>query len=191
MQTLWEGKCEWDQPLPADIQAKWYDLTRDLQQAVLIEIPMYYFKEESITTGAKLHVFTDASQSAYGSCAYIVAGNQSILVMAKNRVAPLKQITLPKLELMGAVVGARLARHLLGNLGDMEIHFWSDSQIVLNWIMCIKPLKTFIANRVKEIKNLVKNQQWKHCPTDMNPADMLTRGLTSEKSKDINDLWMN
>jgi hypothetical protein len=111
--------------------------------------------------------------------------------MAKNRVASLKQITLPKLELMGAVVGARLARHLLDNLEDMEIHFWSDSQIVLNWIMCIKPLKTFIVNRVKEIKNLVKNQQWKHCPTDMNPADMLTRGLTSEKSKDINDLWMN
>ena len=50
---------------------------------------------------------------------------------------------------MGAVVGARLARHLLDNLGDMEIHFWSDSQIVLNWIMCTKPLKTFIANRVK------------------------------------------
>lgn len=43
MQTLWEGKCEWDQPLPA----KWYDLARDLQQAVLIEIPRYYFKEES------------------------------------------------------------------------------------------------------------------------------------------------
>jgi hypothetical protein len=43
--------------------------------------------------------------------------------MAKNRVAPLKQITLPKLELMGAVVGARLARHLLGNLGDMEIPY--------------------------------------------------------------------
>ena len=77
MQTLWEGKFEWDQPLPADTQAKWYDLARDLQQAVLIEIPRYYFKEESITTGAKLHVFTDASQSAYGSCAYIVI-NQSI-----------------------------------------------------------------------------------------------------------------
>ena len=64
----------------------------------------------------------------------------------------------------------------------MEIHFWSESQIVLNWIMCIKPLKTFIVNRVKEIKNLVKNQQWKHRPTDMNPADMLTRRLTFEKS---------
>ena len=108
MQTQ-EGKFEWDQPLPADTQAKWYDLARDLQQAVLIEIPRYYFKEESITTGAKLHVFTDASHSVYGSCAYIVTGNQSILVMAKNRVAPLKQITLPKLELMGAVVRARLA----------------------------------------------------------------------------------
>jgi hypothetical protein len=36
MQTLWEGKFEWDQPLPADIQAKWYDLARDLQQAVLL-----------------------------------------------------------------------------------------------------------------------------------------------------------
>jgi hypothetical protein len=60
--------------------------------------------------------------------------------------------------MMGAVVGARLARHLLCNLGDMEIHFWSDSHIVLIWIMCIIPLKTFIANRVKEIKNLVKKK---------------------------------
>jgi hypothetical protein len=93
--------CAWT------VIGKWYDLARDLQQAVLIEIPRYYFKEESITTGAKLHVFTDAIHSVYGSCAYIVTGNQLILVMAKNRVAPLKQITLPKLELMGAVVGAR------------------------------------------------------------------------------------
>ena len=61
--------------------------------------------------------------------------------------------------MMGAVVGARLARHLLYNLGDMEIHFWSDSHILLIWIMCIIPLKTFIANRVKVIKNLVKKSQ--------------------------------
>ena len=54
--------------------------------------------------------------------------------MAKNRVAPLKQLTLPKLELMGAVIGARLAKHLLDNLGDMVVNFWRDSQIVLKWI---------------------------------------------------------
>ena len=84
--------------------------------------------------------------------------------MTKNRVAPLKQITLSKLELMGAVVGARLARPLLVNLADMEIHFWSDSQIVLIWMMCTKPLKTFIGNRVKEIKNLVKKSTMKVLP---------------------------
>ena len=77
--------------------------------------------------------------------------------MSKNRVAPLKLITLPKLKLLGAVIGARLAKHILDEIGNMKVTFLCDSQIVLNWLASTKPLKTFIANRVKEIKSSVDN----------------------------------
>ncbi|CAG2206627.1 unnamed protein product [Mytilus edulis] len=97
---------------------------------------------------ARLHIFTDASKQAYGACAYIVQGKHSQLVMAKNRVAPLKVITLPRLELMGAVVGAKLAKHVSNILGITEITFWCDSQIVLSWLYSSKIQKPFIANRI-------------------------------------------
>ena len=93
-----------------------------------------------------LHVFTDASTHANGACAYIIFDSNPKLVMAKNRVAPIKSITLPKLELMGAVIGARLADHIRKNFPEKfrEIIFWSDSQIVLSWLSSEKPQRQFI-----------------------------------------------
>ncbi|CAG2236600.1 unnamed protein product [Mytilus edulis] len=192
MVQIWKRKFEWDEPLPEDIRNKWFILLQDLKQALTIEIPRSYFynNESSTITTRKLHVFTDASQSAYGACAYLVNGDQSVIVMAKNRVSPLKEITLPRLELMGALLGARLAKHLLENIGEMDVNFWCDSQIVISWIYSTKPLKNFIANRIKEIKENVRNQQWKYCPTLDNPADQLTRGTSAEKFVQ-NKLWMH
>ena len=194
MQSIWEQKHEWDTPLLQDIRTKWLTLVQDLQEVLEIEIPRCYFEGEKSAENTKheLHVFTDASQSAYGACAYIVSGGKSALVMARNRVVPLKRITLPKLELMAAVVGARLAKHLLENLnvGHTDVNFWSDSQIVLKWITTSKPLKTFIANRITEIKDLVNKQRWRYCPTDTNPADLLTRGMTGTKFVH-NELWFH
>ena len=112
MQTLWERKFDWDSHLPDDMQLEWRKLVQDLQDAVKLKFPRYYFTSEKEDSGDRtLHIFTDASMRAYGACAYITTGNQSALVMARNRVAPLKQVTLPRLELMGAVVGIRLAKH--------------------------------------------------------------------------------
>ena len=79
--------------------------------------------------------------------------------MAKNRVAPLKTITLPKLELMAAVVRARLASHLEKSLAPKNVTFWSDSQIVLHWLQNTKPLKRFQANRVKEIQEITHDRK--------------------------------
>ncbi len=62
-----------------------------------------------------LHVFVDASQRAYGASAYLCKGNTSSLVIAKNRIAPLAKMTLPKLELMAAVIGARMSKNLTKN----------------------------------------------------------------------------
>ena len=66
----------------------------------------------------------------------------------------------------------------------MEVNFKSDSKIVL------KPLKKFIENRVSEIRNLVKMQQWRYCPTDMNRVDLPTRGTVAAKIMD-NKFWTN
>ena len=79
---------------------------------------------------------------------------QARLVMAKNRVAPLKSLTLPQLELMAALVGARLSSHILETLPTLNVTFWSDTQIVLHWLTTTKALKRFVRSRVEEIKQL-------------------------------------
>ena len=187
MQRLWKEKLDWDNMLPEKFQNDWRLIASEIEQATKTEIsrnlaPGYPGKEIA------LHIFTDASQKAYGACAYIVRGNTASLVMSKNRVAPVNTISLPRLELMGALIGAKLASHIRGFVEAKKILFWSDSQIVLSWISSKKTLTPFVANRVKEIKKLVGNSQWRYCPTDQNPADCLTRGITAEQLKN-NMLW--
>ncbi|MES9974415.1 MAG: DUF1759 domain-containing protein [Candidatus Thiodiazotropha sp.] len=190
MQSLWQRKFEWDEPLPEDVTTVWTDISHDLSKAAKTEISRCYFKQETDSSRDKiLHVFTDSSMKAYGACAYIVSGNESSLVMARNRVAPLRSMTIPKLELMAAVVGARLCDHVMSNLQCTRVYLWSDSQIVLRWLSAETTHSTFVNNRVKDIKTLTGNYQWKYCPTDANPADLLSRGLRYDKFRD-NSLWM-
>ncbi|XP_053391449.1 uncharacterized protein LOC128554225 [Mercenaria mercenaria] len=108
--------------------------------------------------------------------------------MAKNRVAPLKTLTLPQLELIAALIGARLASHLQKSLQTPNVTFWSDSQIVLHWLTTSKPLKRFVRNRVDEINQLTGKSLWRYCPTNDNPADLLTRGISADIFLD-NQLW--
>ena len=101
-----------------------------------------------------------------------------MLVMSKNRIAPAKKITLPKLELMDTLVGVRLANHIIKNLGKMKVQF---GPIVR---------KKFIQNLVAEIRNLVEYQNWRYCPTEMNPVDLITRG-TDETKITKGSFWIN
>ena len=145
--------------------------------------------EEEQNLEFTLHVFVDASQRAYGASAYICKGTHSTIVMAKNRVAPLKDITLPKLELMTAVIGTRIATQLIRNLEINRVIFWSDSQIVLHWISSTKQKGKFVKNRVSEIKESTRNYQWKYVPTESNPADLQTRGISAKQFQN-SKLWM-
>ena len=130
----------------------------------------------------EMHVFVDASKKAYGAVAYICHGGQPLLIMSKTRVAPIKELTLPKLELMAAVIGTRLYKFIIASLpqqcSDIPVFLWSDNQIVLYWILNQRKLKPFVASRIQEINNLVSNSSWRYCPTQDNPADLLTRGIT-------------
>ena len=178
MQELWKEGYGWDEPLPQELQAKWLSLSNDLQAATRITFPRRYFPSLSTwPPNTSLHVFVDASVKAYGATAYITYGSEISLVMAKSRVAPLKKLTLPQLELMAAVLGARLSSYLQTHLQVSNVYLWSDSQIVLHWLTSKKELKRFVHNRVTEIQSLTEDASWNYCPTGDNPADLLTRGM--------------
>jgi len=126
-------------------------------------------------------VFSDASTKAYGAVVYMCQQDQVCLVMSENRVAPTKSITLPKLELMTAVMVARLADFVKSSLYNYDlstnIHLWSDSQIALYWIC----KQLFIHHRVTEIVKSFPRNMWSFAPTSDNPADLLTLGISAQQ----------
>ena len=189
MQTLWQQKMEWDVLLNDDMAKEWLDIKHDIHEVSKIKFPRHYLTKTTKKTGiTTIHVFVDASAKAYGACAYLTSDDESCLMMARNRVAPLKSQTIPRLELMAAVLGSRLLDHITRTIDTTQAVLWSDSQIVLSWLNSVKTLKPFIANRVNEIKMLTAEWKWRYCPTDSNPADLLTRGVNAEKFKN-STLW--
>lgn len=112
--------------------------------------------------------------------------------MSKSKVAPLKTLTLPILELLAAVVGSKLSKYVKDkirlNFEQVEIILWSDSQIVLSWLSSKKSLPRIVESKVKRITSLTSGCEWKYCPTSSNPADLLTRGITAESLRN-NALW--
>ncbi|GFW09513.1 uncharacterized protein TNCV_3996201 [Trichonephila clavipes] len=115
------------------------------------------------------------------------------LITSKSRVAPIKSLTIPRLELCAAVLLAKLVKRVVAalQLETAEIYLWSDSMIVLAWLRK-EPmdLKTFVQNRVAKIQELYPNQLWRHVPSDQNPVDLVSRGVDPEKLLQQN-LWFN
>ncbi|GBN94576.1 hypothetical protein AVEN_251192-1, partial [Araneus ventricosus] len=126
----------------------------------------------------------DASLAAYGTVLYLrgVTRNGKIIVnflCSKSRVAPLKSLTLPRLELLGCLLSARLAEQVSKCLKfEASCYFWTDSSICTYWIKGkADDYKPFVKNRVKEIQRLSERGNWSHCPGKENPADLLSRGI--------------
>ena len=149
-------------------------------------------------THCSLHHFTDASESGYGVVTYIRTVNEEgkiycNLVMAKSRVAPLKFVSIPRLELTAAAIGTKIAKQLKDEL-DIKIHeerFWTDSKVVLAYIKNTKKrFKVFVANRLHQIRTDSDVTQWYYIKTDDNPADDCSRGLSMKKSKRVKR-WFN
>ncbi|GBM17143.1 hypothetical protein AVEN_251054-1 [Araneus ventricosus] len=140
LQNTWERDLQWDEPLPPDIHETFQSWLDEVDTVSHISLSRPYFLN-SETEPAEIHIFSDASPKAYGCVAYFrkvtdVTISSSFLV-AKCRLAPLKKLSLARLELMGALVSARLAEYLQKTfpwITSDHIFFWSDSQITLHWI---------------------------------------------------------
>lgn len=121
-QEMWRRGISWDEELPAELSEAWEQWCMELPQIYQIVIPRWYgVDKRSEEQSQILHVFTDASEKAYGAVAYLqgqTVDGETVtrLVASKSRVAPIKTITLPRLELMGALVGARMGNTLLNAL---------------------------------------------------------------------------
>lgn len=186
LQTLWAKNITWDDQLPADVESQWHDFIKYLPEITKIEIPRRVLCNSYVKV--ELHAFSDASIKAYSACIYLRSvsetGNVQVhLILAKGRVAPLKQrLTMPRLELCGALHATRLTKKVVNSLrlNIDSTFFWCDSTIVLGWIKtCKLKLKQFVYNRINEITNNSDPNSWNYVPTDMNPADIGSRGLNA------------
>ena len=179
-QKLWQIKVGWDEELPAEIQSQHKQWREELPLLKAIELPRSYFSPEPSVT-IQLHGFCDASSVAYASVVYIRATYKNSpttcrLVVAKTRVAPLKQFTIPKLELCGAAKLAELlatTREAL-NVPAENTHAWCDSTIALAWLRnSPSRYKVFVANRVASASRRLSPSAWNHVPTQENPIRLV------------------
>ena len=144
-----------------------------------------------------MHTFVDASENAYGAVTYAryTYQDESVstnIVAAKTRVAPSKALSIPRLELMAAVIGVRLSSKI-ASVMDLKMDqavLWSDSVNVLWWVRGrSREFKPFVANRVGEIQSSTDPDQWRYVPTSVNPADILSRGMAATELLDCEKWW--
>ncbi|KAK7929198.1 hypothetical protein WMY93_005593 [Mugilogobius chulae] len=184
VQVLWKKGRDWDEPITDELLPVWQAWESELSQLHQVIIPRRYTSEIPASNNVELHIFTDASERAYGAVAYLrtedVTGAVKVsFVLARSRVAPKKQLSIPRLELCAALSGAQLAKLLQTEL-TLPIKattLWTDSTTVLHWIQSeSQQYKVFVGTRVAEIQELVGAHHWRYIPSSQNAADDITRG---------------
>ncbi|XP_062535271.1 uncharacterized protein LOC134204461 [Armigeres subalbatus] len=185
LQEIWRSKINWDEQIGDQLLEKWRIWLNVLLEVETVCIPRCYRKMTSssiVTNEVQLHVFVDASEKGYAAVAYLrFEEDRSVecaFVMAKTRVAPLKYVSIPRLELQGAVIGTRLAKSI-GETHRVPVQkrfFWTDSRDVLCWIRADhRRYSKFVAARVGEILEDTELSEWLWVPTKTNVADEGTK----------------
>ncbi|XP_073955010.1 uncharacterized protein [Choristoneura fumiferana] len=191
LQDLWKEKSiKWDTILPSELTSKWNEINTSFDDITDICLPRYLAgaRPEQIN---QLHCFTDASTKAYAAVVYLVNSSGKGFIIGKSRLVPVKDrdhLKIPRLELLGTVIGNRLLKYAEDSLRlKISQHFlWTDSQIVIDWINSDKLLTPFVTRRVSEIKEN-KKLVVRYVPTELNPADIGTR---TGKSKSEKSYWL-
>ena len=142
LQRIWELKIDWDEIVPPEIEHTWRQWRTELTLLSDRHIPRCYFPKQSRIESVQLHGFSDASEEAYSGVVYLcmVDSLQRVhtsLVTSKTKVAPIKRLTIPRLELCGARLLALLLHHVqeVFHLPVNSVYAWTDSTIVLSWLV--------------------------------------------------------
>ncbi|GFX02317.1 integrase catalytic domain-containing protein [Trichonephila clavipes] len=183
LQQLWQCKLDWDDVLPNSIANEWREFVTTLKCIEEVKINRFIMADNNVRI--VLQGSADASEAAYGAVVYLQCflhnGAAKVSILAsKSRVAPIRVISIPRLELCACVLLAQLVKKIHStlrlNISDIVLH--TDSTIALAWLNTpANRLKTFVANRVAKVKELTEGFQWNHVPSVLNPADLVSRGL--------------
>ena len=190
-QTTWILKIDWDQKLSNELYQSWMAIRSKLHLLHSLKIPRW------IRNGVlEIHGYADASESAFGAVLYsrITDSEGRIhvhLIASKTKLSPIKQISIPRLELCAAHLLARLVASITPTYAHLNPRYilWSDSEIVLAWLHSTpKKWSSFVGNRITHIHELCPKHNWYHIDSKNNPADIASRGLLPDELIE-NQLW--
>lgn len=195
IQRIWLAGVGWDDEIPGDILKDWLSYRRDLIHLTSYKLPRW-IETSRDNVHIELQGFSDASNVAYAAVVYVrtIACNGKVhvnLVASKSRIAPVKQVSIPRLELCGAVLLSKLLKEISEVLAipKTNVHAWTDSSVVLAWLSSHpSKWKTFVANRVTEILTTIDNSQWSHVKSEDNPADCASRGINPRDISKV-EIW--
>lgn len=188
LQELWLNKVDWDDNLPPELQQRWNNFRQQLKELNQLSIPRWLGLNQSNSL-VEIHGFSDASNLAMAAVVYIRVNDKkeefsTRLVCSKTRVAPLKRLTIPRLELAAALLLARLVKHTSKALGlqEVPVYLWTDSSVALTWITANPSRwKDFVRNRVTAIQEALPLAKWRFVSGKQNPADCASRGLRPDQ----------
>ena len=191
IQDLCKEGLSWDEKIGVEEAVRWEKWLSELPKLSEISLARCLKPADfGIANVTELHHFADASQIAYGAVSYarFVSEEKNAVhcsfLVGKSRLAHVKPMTIPRLEPSAAVLAVKLDRTLREEL-EMKIDrsvFWSDSTAVLQYIKNEdKRFHTFLANRLAVIHDGSKPSQWNFVDSERNPADDISRGLTSDE----------
>ena len=197
MQRIWETNIKWDETVPDSIASQWYIFLAGLCD--LKDVAVDRWVGTTQTTPIQLHIFCDASEDAYGAVVYVrQLGDPTTtrLLCSKTRIAPSpkKSVTIPRLELLSNLLASRVTSYAKTafHRHQCQTQVWTDSTIVLFWIKGRQESgrwKTFVHNRVTQIRKVFSAEQIRHCPGLENPADLASRGAATAHLLRANEWW--
>lgn len=184
---------DWNDGITGSDETWWRSWFLALDQLNMLKMPRCLFPKEAQIVDGELHAFCDASEEAYAAVIYLRVhySNGRVLVRqvrAANKLAPKKMISIPKLKLNAALLGARLLRTVHSTL-EAKIRrrkLWTDS-IPLPDTAAYYQL--FVSNRIGEIQTITQPEEWRTIPGKLNPADLATRSSLDEQP--IPPIWLN
>ncbi|XP_074036730.1 uncharacterized protein [Leptinotarsa decemlineata] len=178
MQKMWRSGISWGSFSLEELIKPWQRWMKDLRKVADYKIPRCY---SFLIPGAdriELHTFYDSSEESFATVYYLRVLKDDSIIAAKTRVAPLKQLSILRLELQAAVMGSRLAETIKLELEITinRMYFWTDSKCVLGWIRADgRSFKQFVALRIGEIQERRRIEDWQWVPSRQNIADYATR----------------
>lgn len=179
LQKLWRQGIGWDERITPELTNEWRNWLKGIQDVANYSIPRCYSPNLLASDEIELHVFADAGENAFCATAFLRFRTPSdtfeiAFVSGKSKVAPQKALSIPRLELQGAVMASRLATSIKKelNLQISKTHFWTDSRTVVGWIRSDhRRYSPFVAHRVSEILDSTTIEQWRWVPSKDNVAD--------------------